>query len=426
VSDLLHVRRRIFPLSLLLLAMGACTAEPAPTRAAAQGIAGGKLDAIHSSVFFLLSHHATGDAGASQVSLCTATLIAPNLLVTARHCVSRDVVEAVMCGLAPFGSPFSASSFLATNATSAAATNAKYYAAAAVGVPVEGNDTCGFDIALITLSENVPASVAVPAIPRIDRDVMQGEVYTAVGYGEDQAGNDSVMRMQLSGLSVACSPGTCGQGVESTEFMGERGVCSGDSGGPALDSAGKVVGVVSRGGLMCSTPVYGTVTVWKDWIIETAKQAAQAGGYTPPFWVLSGRSDPPEPDAGAAGADAGSPVESDAAAPDAATPIAGGQGATCRAPGDCAPGFGCFSPTGSTSDAFCAGSCSSGAACSEGSTCEARTQLCLPAQAPLKLESSCATSPGPSHSGWGGLVALCLAGLARARRQSHRARPPRA
>lgn len=271
-------------LALAALSSTGCSAEPAETFASApQAIAGGTVDTAHHHVFFL----------ASRVGRCTATLIAPNLLLTARHCVSPGTGdEHVLCGESVLSEPVPAASFIAMNDPHPSE-NSPVFRASEVRVPGEGEDTCGYDIALITLSENVPESVSTPAVPRIDRAVTPGEKYTAVGYGVDADGDSNGSRMQLADLSVACPPGSCGGRAESTEFLGETGACSGDSGGPALDEDGKVVGVVSRSGPDCSGPVYGTVTAWRDFIIEVASDAAKAGGYEPPFWVTTRSSDPP-------------------------------------------------------------------------------------------------------------------------------------
>jgi hypothetical protein len=200
----------------------------------------------------------------------------------------------VLCGDSVLGDPYPASAFFATNDARLGGGNvSQVFRAIAVRVPGLGVDTCGYDVALVILKRSVPADVSTPAVPRIDREVKPGESYTAVGYGVNEAGNPTHGRMQLEGLSIECEPGSCGDGVESTEFRGETGICSGDSGGPALDADGKVVGVVSRGGPDCSTPVYSTVTAWHDFIIETAQEAADLGGYEAPFWVTTGLSDPP-------------------------------------------------------------------------------------------------------------------------------------
>ncbi len=289
-------------------------------------IAGGELDRSHNNVFLLASHFA-GKGG-----LCTSTLIAPNLLLTARHCVSPNTgTERVLCGDSSFGDPYPPRAFAATNDAQPSDQSPVFHAAE-VRVPDSGNDTCGYDVALIILDEQVPESLAVPAVPRIDREVQPGEQYTAVGYGENDAGLPLATRIERKGLSIACEPGSCGEGVESTEFLGETGICSGDSGGPALDADGKVVGVVSRGGPNCDTPVYGPVTAWYDLIVSTATDVAALGGYEAPFWVTTGSSDPPllAGDGGAGGAGGEPP------------PV------TCPSTADCADGLVC-QPAGDVS-----------------------------------------------------------------------------
>jgi hypothetical protein len=288
---------------------------------AQQAIAGGKADYSHNYVFLLASH--VGDRG----GLCTSTLIAPNLLLTARHCVSPSAGdESVLCGDAELGEPYPPSAFAATNDPKPSGGSPLFHAAE-VRVAPGGSDTCGYDVALVILDQNVPPQLATPAVPRIDREVMPGEPYTAVGYGENDAGFPLATRLEREGLSIACQPGSCGDGVESTEFLGETGICSGDSGGPALDADNKVVGVVSRGGVGCDTPVYGTVTAWYDFLISTATDAAALGGYEAPFWVTTGSSDPPVVE-GSGGSDGGGGAPPEPAA-------------TCTTSADCGDGLTC-------------------------------------------------------------------------------------
>ena len=339
----------------------------------------------------------------------SASLIAPNLLLTARHCVSSVPTDTVTCGQTEASAPFAPNTFFAANTQDidqATASNA--FKGANISVPSQSTDLCGFDLALVTLTTVVPPNVAVPLVPRIDRAVERGEVYRAVGYGEVTPGDAGIAgaRMGRSGLKVSCAPGGCKTGVEASEFVGDTGICSGDSGGPALDTAGKVVGVVSRGGPDCSQPVYGSVASWKDWIIGVAQQAAVQGNYPPPFWVQTGMSDPPTtdlPDSGSAGAPA-TPVGS-----------VGTQGYKCGVPQDCQSGFGCFSPTGSGSNAYCAEFCTAQTECGEGTECRAGVGVCVAAGPTGSANSSsCAVRalgrPGgtlPSvllSLGWLGLV----------------------
>jgi Trypsin len=385
-----------------LLAVG-CASEAAEPDAslgrARQHIAGGTEDFSYEHVF-LLASHVQGSGG-----LCTATLIAPNLLLTARHCVSPGSGEDhVLCGDSALGEPFPASAFFATN-DPRPGKGSLVYGASDVRVLGEGQDTCGYDIALIILSENVPESVSVPAVPRIDREVTPGEEYTAVGYGVNEEGEPTGSRMQLAGLTIACQPGTCGDGVESTEFRGETGICSGDSGGPALDAQGKVVGVVSRGGPGCSTPVYGTVTAWRDFIVETASEASRVGGYEPPFWVTTLSSDPPSP-GGAGGAGGASGEEPRSA-----------EGEACQSSGECEDGLLCFG----TGTGVCQATCDSTADCRAGQVCEdvGGASLCLAPTQSGDDSGGCALSPRPRGcwSAAGALLGLLLLGRRRSREE---------
>lgn len=388
------------------LACSATSDEQASSRA--QAIAGGTTDVSHQNVFLLARESMTSAA------LCTATLIAPNLLLTARHCVAQGTSEDhVLCGDSMLGDPFPPSAFFTTN-DPMPRDHSAFFAAADVRVPGQGVDTCGYDVALIILKDNVPADISMPAIPRIDREVMPGEKYTAVGYGVNEAGNPTGSRMELGDLSIECQPGSCGEGVESTEFRGETGICSGDSGGPALDADGKVVGVVSRGGPDCGTPVYSTVTAWHDFIIDTAKDAAKLGGYDPPFWVTTGLSDAPvvvTPDGAAGAAGAGGANE----------PAGTGEGQAC---GDsaCLADLVCYAPAGKTPT--CTSTCASTADCREGQVCQpsGKVSVCTLPTGGGDDHGGCSVATSSSRrSGADGLLAALALGavMMRSRRRRH-------
>ncbi len=385
--------------ALSALGCGSTSDEHAASRA--QDIAGGTEDASDQSVFLLVRESQNSSA------LCTATLIAPNLLLTARHCVSPGTgSELVLCGESMLGAPYPASAFFTTN-DAEPHEGSQRFGAIDVRVPGVGVDTCGYDIALIILSENIPDSVSKPAVPRIDREVLPGEHYTAVGYG--QTGTASMMgptRMELSGLSIACEPGSCGGGVESTEFRGETGICSGDSGGPALDTDGKVVGVVSRGGPDCSTPIYGTVTAWRDFLIDTAKDAATMGGYTPPFWVSSGSSDPPVL-AGSAGAPS--------------VPEGASLGEPCTATSACQSDLVCYASE-SGQPGKCSATCTTTSQCSEGMVCQSAgdVSVCVTPSGGADDHGGCAVSRTRSSESLGSLLVALGASLTLVRRRSRR------
>lgn len=273
--------------------------------AAASGIAGCAQDVTPQPVLQSTSWHIRGgdvnqndpnvmvlihEAGNGS-SICSSSLIAPNLLLTARHCVA-PVPEQVDCSSSKFGTPYPAGSFFASTEYIAPQNPSKYVRASAVYVPDESASVCGFDMAMVILSKNIDPAVAKPLIPRVHEDVVAGESYRAVGYGAtDAAGNGAGTRRQRTGLNVDCVGNDCSiySQVNIREWQGETGICQGDSGGPALDSQNRVIGVVSRGPVngpvQCDSPTYGSVYKWEDWIVEIAKVAADKGGYPLPEWA---------------------------------------------------------------------------------------------------------------------------------------------
>lgn len=245
---------------------------------------------------------------------CSGVLLAPNLIATAAHCLTGQSMAVDCDGPAPplLGPLLPASGFKVTTAANLRQGSAAEYGAVKkvhlltdFGVPL-----CGNDVGVLQLSETVSITPLTPlfAPPEV------GTSYSAYGYGADTAsGTGDGVRRELAGRSVICvgsgcedtlvtglggQSGTSGEqvpapAVRATEFLGGDGVCAGDSGGPAVlkrANLRRVLGVVSRGRIDCSAPVY---AIFPAELRAVGRSAALEGGYAAPSWTRE-PTQPPE------------------------------------------------------------------------------------------------------------------------------------
>jgi MYXO-CTERM domain-containing protein len=290
------------PCSALALSAAGCAAVPEdsteddPIGVYGAPIKGGYSDTTDTAVVGIYDY--------SVGAICSGSLLAPNVVLTARHCVS-DTAEQVVCGSAKPGGAHNAKYFFVTTKPNMNSQNpADYHKVVEVHIVpldpaspdplVNKEDLCGRDQAILILGDNIGPAEATPWIPRVDAELVPGEEYYAIGFGAtDDAGTGAGTRRRRDKLFIDCvSSGCPAYAAKRTEFIGDTGICQGDSGGPAVDMQNRVVGVTSRGNLGCDSPVYGDVFGWGQWIKDTTLHAAQLGGYPAPGWANGLSTDP--------------------------------------------------------------------------------------------------------------------------------------
>jgi hypothetical protein len=246
------------PLRFSIILLTATLSLTAPS----QAIVGGGLadpDAIGHSIVTIIGSHG---------SVCSGSLIAPNIVLTAGHCVASKTSYRVLdyttqpprlltAQKAVAHPQFSLQTMLAHRATA--------------------------DVALLLLSSavasKVPALLGTPRSP-----IAPGARFTIAGVGVTVSGGDEgVGTIRAASLVATGQPGRFQIRLvdpATTNIRNGLGACTGDSGAPVFedqDGGAVIIGVVSWstgannsagcGGLTGVTPL----TVYHDWILQTAR-----------------------------------------------------------------------------------------------------------------------------------------------------------
>lgn len=434
----MHPRAALITLltSSILLACGASSEDVGGGAGAVQG---GARDAAHGYAVGIRSGR----------SVCSGALVAPNLVLTARHCVASSPPGPVTCKTARFDAVHATKAMAVTTEPSLAKPK-RTYAIASVIVP-DDDAACGADIALLLLTDPIPRAEAVPATPLVQFPMTArtrvGREVTVIGYGATSAtSKDPGVRRVREHVRVSCVPGEwsfgCFGRATDREFATDGSVCGGDSGSGAYEQSSfergepLVLGVLSRGlslGEECADATYTRTDSHADMIVRAAKVAAERGGYPLPAWAKPAPADAgaAEPDASVgkadAGADAGRPDARDAgaSAPDAAAPLpATDAGAPPPVPADEEP---MWTPPPTSPSSSSSSSTSSSGASRAGDDDEARAgDEGTPAASGDAEASGCAVAATPRTAGLAPLVAmLAIAAMMGSRLRRARAAPLR-
>ncbi len=241
ISEVLSLLRRALP----ALALFACAAPALAITGHAPPASG----AFARSIVMLVD---------AQEDLCTATALTRDVVLTAAHCVigaHKRSVKVYQTG--------------ATIAVHAALThpqfNAKAYASARATA----------DLALVKLEKPLP-DIVTPAALAPARRVALGETLTVAGFGVTKAYTSYGLGIPREAkLAVTGQPGSLQIRLydpQTSDLSEGLGACTGDSGAPAFDAQGRIVGVVSWstapksedgcGGLTGLTPL----VAYREWV----------------------------------------------------------------------------------------------------------------------------------------------------------------
>jgi MYXO-CTERM domain-containing protein len=365
-----------------LIFLAACAPDPkfvAARDAIINGMPSGTDDDAAIAIAILSS------AGQFQ-GACSGSLIAPNLVLTARHCVAQVNEAGIACNID--GTPRSGGDVYADYDPA----NLKILVGAdltfnfsASGMQIIHNgatNLCNNDISLLLLDQ--PITTAPFAQIRLDSPPLVDETFRAVGWGVSNNSTGYGRRKRDNVVIEAVGPDTVGLGgiVSPNEFGVGEAICSGDSGGPAFDETTKaIIGMVSRGGngapfnpntdppyTPCvDTPPYTTFNLYTrtDSFKDLILSGFTAAGTDP--WLEGG--------------------------PD---PRLAKFGVACNVDGDCRSGV--------CDKMMCSQSCDPNTPCPDGFVCGAdgdRMNICVVPAPP----SSCSTTPRGGFSGVWLLVA---------------------
>jgi hypothetical protein len=179
------------------------------------------------------------------VGVCTATLIAPNAVITALHCVSQfdanntytcnndGTVAPIMPGGGVYDGPLDATRVEVRVGPAPTLDEPSAYGERIFG---SGSTTvCKDDIAVVVLDRSLDLP---PQYVRLGKPTARGSLLTFVGYGQTETASGGLRnrRTDMAVVAVGAFGPYGAQGVAvPNSFKANQGPCHGDSGGPTFD-----------------------------------------------------------------------------------------------------------------------------------------------------------------------------------------------
>ncbi|MCL2723633.1 MAG: S1 family peptidase [Polyangiaceae bacterium] len=221
----------------------------------------------------------------AHLTLCSGALVAPNLVLTARHCVSRAVTSTPSCDARghshngdQLAEDIDPSMIAVYTGTQLHPDTDSPVAHGARTLHPAGQVLCDADVAFLVLDRPIP-NVHVLSM-RLGSSVEPGGIIMPVGFGGGPSNVIGRRAARTKSTVLAMGPSAnakTGAVLGPHEFEVDTATCRGDSGGPAIDlSTGEIVGVISRGGSCTDlgNHVYTRVDAFKH-LAQAAFEAAK-------------------------------------------------------------------------------------------------------------------------------------------------------
>jgi len=248
--------RALMALLAVTTALPACIAEPAPALRHTEWIVDGTLESGLPAVVIVYNRRG---------SMCSGTIIAPRIVLTAKHCVQEP-------GATEPDPPSYFTVGIGNSIRSISQSLTSTQVRTTPGVWTDGRGglsgaLVGIDVGLITLSRGVTDFEPIAVRRESPLDLI-GHDAIAVGFGETPSGE----------VGTKYRTTTRVRGVEGGVIYTDPSTCQGDSGGPILttDDPPEVFGITSFGTGSCGSGIAGANRV--DTFLDLIDEAVGDSG----------------------------------------------------------------------------------------------------------------------------------------------------